>query len=372
MQAERIIAIEYVGKRRSLDITLNNTHHCFYGNGIVTSNSHGVSYALLGYQTAYVKANFPLQFYCSWLTYAKEKIDPQKEVKELVSDAKNNGIAICVPNFKYYANKDFTIIDNKIYFGLRNIKRIGDSHVNKIIEIVPIIEKQINKKVDSWSWYDFLIFFAPTQSKTVIQNVILAGALDYMNISRKSMLYEYNVLLELTNKEIGLLQTNTTMSIRQGLINIKEKLITNRQSVVDSLIKTLENPTSSLLDTPLWINKTEIDLLGVAISSRNLDCVEVIEADTTCKEYNDGKKGEILLCVEIVECRENKIKKGKSAGQSMAFLVVEDETGTIDNVVVFSKEFEEYQTMLYNGNIVAISGYRSKQDSLVINKIRQL
>ncbi len=341
------------------------------------NKSHGIAYAVIAYQTAYIKAHFPLSFYTAWLNFAKEKIDPQKEVRELVTDAKSNGVTVCVPSLVHFdKGMDFTLIDQKIYFGPRNVKGIGQSQIAKINLKISEVSAILNKQVKDWTWYEFLVHFSNTVSTTVIKNLILVGAADHYRLSRKAMLYEYEIWSELTGKEQDfIIKSSPHKHLRASMKELVEvgKVNKKRAEIINSLILLLENPSSSLEDTPLWINKTEENLLGVAITSQKIDSCETIQADSTCKEFNDGKSGEMSFCVEIKEVREHIIKKkGKNNGQKMGFLVVEDQSGILENIVLFSDKWEEYGTLTYPGNLVAIMGYRSKQNSLVINKVKQL
>lgn len=343
------------------------------------NKSHAVEYAILGYWSAYVKTHFPIHFYTAWLNFAKEKIKPEKEVKDLVSDAKTNDIDVCVPSLLNFNDAlDFHIFNKKIYFGPRNIKRVGESQVKKLNTEIATTCAKIKKTLDNWTWYDFLIYFSKNVSKTVVNNLILVGALDHYKLSRKSMLHEYSIWESLTEKEQNLIIENASeisgSTLRMALIWLanSKKPNRNRLEMIKSLVILLENPPSSLEDTATWINKTEQELLGVAITSQKLDSCSTVEADTTCKEFLDGKNGEMFLCVEIKEVKEITIKRGKNTGKKMAFLVIEDHTGIIDNVVAFSEVWEENISLLYPENTVAISAYKSKENSLVINKVRQL
>jgi len=337
--------------------------------------SHAVSYAILGAWTAYIKYHFPLQFYTAWLTFAKEKIDPQKEVRELVRDAKSNGIDICVPSILNIHNGlDFILKEKRIYFGIRSIKRIGDAQVKKLSEEVKKKEILLDKTLDKWNWLDFLVYLTPDISKTVVNNLIMVGALDHFDLKRQEMLNDYSVWSELTEKEQLYVQANIGCNLKDCIKNLEKnpKISKNRLQIVNGLGIILQNPTSAHDDNLTWVNKIEEDLLGVAVSTQRLDTCDIIDADTTCKEFSDGKSGEVTLCVEIRDVREHKVKSGSSKGQSMAFLNIEDESGILESVVLFSDKWEEFQNMLYAGNTVAVSGYKSKKDSLVIQKVRQL
>ena len=88
-------------------------------------------------------------FFASYLKFAKDKIDPQQEIKELVRNANEMDINIQTPDIRNL-NELFAIKDRKIFFGLTDIKGLGKSVYKKILEI---LEKD---KIDisSLSWYD--------------------------------------------------------------------------------------------------------------------------------------------------------------------------------------------------------------------------
>jgi DNA polymerase-3 subunit alpha len=335
------------------------------------NKSHGVSYALVGYWTAWIKAHFPLHFYTSWLTHAKNKIKPKEEIRALVSDAKYNEITVRAPNLGMKPlPKDFTIYEKNIFFGLRDIKGLGESQVKKLILKVDEAERKYGN-VGQWTWYQFLVRLSGNLGKTLVHNIIKVGGLDFFNLPRRYMLFEYNTWSELTEREVNLVGDNADNLLSALKFLLTQKLTPKRLKTIEDLILTLSDPPSELTDSPIWITKTEQDLLGIPLTVAKIGS-EAYDIDTTCREYNDGKEGTMILSVGVINVRENTIKKGQNKGEKMAFLEVEDESGQIDNVVAFTKEWADYQNILYRGNTVVITGYRSKQNSFVLNKVRQI
>lgn len=336
------------------------------------NKSHGVSYALLGYWTMWIKTHFPLHFYTSWLTHAKHRLKPKDEIKKLVSDAKYNGIVVQAPDLSLKPlPAEFAIHNKHIFFGIRDIKKIGDSQLKKLVTELEHAEKEVGKSIDQWTWYEFLIRLSPKLGKTVVHGVISVGGLDFFKLPRRRMLFEYNTFEELTDREKAIISSSACTSLGEALESLlNEKIIEKRLAIIKSLIITVKNPPASLEDSPIWVNKTEQDMLGIPLThSQNTG--EAYDIDTTCREYNDGKKGTMILSTTISNVKENTIKKGPSKGEKMAFLDVEDDSGTM-SVVAFSKEWGQYNNILYRGNTVVLTGYRSKQDSFVINKARQI
>ena len=92
-------------------------------------------------------------------------------------------------------------------------------------------------------------------------------------------------------------------------------------------------------------------------------------ATSTCKDFATTKKRFASLAVDIVAMREFKTKRGGM----MAFLSVEDETGSLDNITVFSEPLTEHSDILFEGNSVLIEGKRDKKyDSLIVDKAWQI
>ena len=110
--------------------------------------------------------------------------------------------------------------------------------------------------------------------------------------------------------------------------------------------------------------------LGIALSSSPLESCKTI-GDTTCEEFVNGKTGECKIAGEILDVREYIIKEGKNAGKEMAFVKIKDLTGIVDSVV-FSEVYNKFRNLLIKGNTLLITGNRSPQESLVINKVTQI
>jgi DNA polymerase-3 subunit alpha len=103
------------------------------------NKSHAVSYAINAYLSAFTKAHFPLAFFLSYLRLAKDKIKPQEEILELIINAKTMGIEVYKPNL-CIKNKEFVVHEKKIYFGLTNIKNVGESVFEKLNGLIQDID----------------------------------------------------------------------------------------------------------------------------------------------------------------------------------------------------------------------------------------
>lgn len=331
------------------------------------NKSHAISYAMNAYLSAYVKTHFSAQFFVSYLKFAKDKIDPLREIYELVNNCREMHIEVCKPNFKLM-NKDFAIDENNnIYFGLTNIKGVGESVYDKLKSL------NINPTL---TYLEILFKVLDNINKTASKAMISVGCFDYLKIYRKKMLFEYDIITNLTKKEKekiinsisnykNLLECITSLL---GTVNIR------RQSAIRSLLTALENPAYSLEDTPVWIAETENELLGISISCSKIDECDLDYVNTDCRSLNSAKvfPKNIIVGIEIKEVSVIKTKRGSNPGQEMAFVKVADNTGSLD-LVIFPEEFKQFKQLLTEENTTIMKLEPSKQkDSMIVKKVWQI
>jgi len=347
------------------------------------NKSHGVTYGSIGYWSAYAKAHFPLHFYAVWLYYSHEKQDTQEEMQFLVSDARYFDIPIKPPSLdKLFIGDEghFAIHDNAVYFGIGDIKKIGESHVKRVITNVQEVEKRLKRKINEWTWYEFLIYFSDTVSQTVINGLINAGATDYMEGSRNSKVNDYGRWRKLTKKEREWVQDNcqscsTLIEAINYLLKYREKIIAPRRKKIEDIVIDSRNDSFSLKDDAYYIASHETELLGIPITCTKLDtCNSNVEPNTTCKEFLQGKRGKMTIAVEILDAREYIIKKGNNKGKRMLYLCVEDDTASIDSVIIFPNVLEQHQPILIRGSTVLLDGKRDSRnaDSFVVENVIQI
>ena len=338
------------------------------------NKSHAVGYSETSYCTAYAKSHFPLHFCCSYLYYASEKMFPQEEIDEILTDAKEMNIDILTPDIRYIFNGnygDFSLQNCKINFGIRSIKGCGDKHIEKLIDIVNQAENKLCKSITNFNWLELLFFVFTNISKTVVNGVISVGGCSHFGLSRQKMLHEYVIVSELNEKEIDSIKNNikNLSNLEDCICFIKTSGIRkSRMDKMDNLLKVLKNPPFSTDDSPSWIAEKEQFYLGSAISCVKADTVNII-GNTTCKEFNDGKNDkQITIVGEIKSVREFVLKNGNLAGQKICFGTLQDSTGKIDFVLSVNK-YEEYKNIVYQGNIVIITGKLGKNENIQTEKM---
>ena len=386
MQAKKIIRIRPIGNIKTMDIEVNNDSHIFYGDGIATSNSHAVAYAFNAYNSAYYKANDTKKFFLSYLYHSSEKQDPHQEVYELVSEAKLFDIDIKIPNIVDYSEK-FDIRNGKIYFGIKDIKSLTGVTGNKVVDTIKKTEEILNKPAKEFTWMDILIYLSPNINSTAFKALCSVGFFTNSNtlVSRNRALYEFAVMQELTKTELNWVVEKYTDKAWTNLVDCFTDLAptkkngggtssVERSQKINNEIYYFSNPPYELEDNPEWIIENERKLLGCPISLAKIEASDTSSANTSCKEVVNGKTGSnMCIAASINRITTCKVKKGKAKGELMAFLTIEDDTCSIDNVVIFPKTRKDYEFILYEGNNLLFCGSVEKNDgSFIIEKIHEI
>ena len=318
------------------------------------------------YLSAYSKAHFTRTFFASYLKFAKDKIDSQQEIKELIQNASQMNIHVSTPDIRKL-NRYFVLKNKIIYFGLTDIKGVGQSVFNKLLTLTD------ESVIENTSWTDLLFNVLLNINSTAVKGLISSGAMDHYNQSRNKMLFEYSIASDLTKKEIEICKKYiTNNSNLKKILNslLKDKITTRRKNVVQSHINSIDKPPFDLEDSIEWISDKEYELLGYSISCSKIDMYDVSHTNCTCGEFLKTHQQHIVIAGEIENINVVKTKSGKNKGAEMAFVSMSDNTGVLDSVIVFPEAYRTYQNILFDNNIVIIKGTRSKEkDSLIAEKI---
>jgi len=345
------------------NIEVDSEDHLYYANGIVTQNSHSVSYAITGYLTAFQKANYPTEFYTSWLTHSNNKPNPKEEIYNLVQDARINDILVCPPDIRE-KNTNFTILENsKILFGLSHIRGVGDSALSKIYGT--------NSSLNTFK--DFIIS-SKILKRNICESLIKAGACDCYNQSRTLMLRCIHALYGQTDKStenssplIKSLTPKETSSFFESfktndfitsleLIISDNKCVKKRVSTIEAKIKnvTEENVVDTNRQKSIW----ERLYLGLPLTCSEVDdFLSIDNRAVTCKEILLSTDKEATYCthvvIESVKIRESG-KNSKNPGTKYASLSVSDNSSAIQNILVWSHLFERIKDFLNEGSVITI------------------
>ena len=342
------------------------------------NKSHGWGYSTIGYQTAYVKLHFPLQFFRAWIAWAKEKMDREQELSDLVMDAKLFNIDVLPPRLEDF--KADTYDDGRnLFLGLTEIKGVGGKVLNKIKDLI----KEQNINILDLSIDELIIASPLFVGESILDKMIWAGALRKWSKDRKRNAIKLANYYQLSDGEqkwcIEFVKYNRGKTLEEVMDACAKKKKDGggchndkRVSFVKDLVNIIKNSPTSLDDTPFGIYNAEQTSFGIPLTVSKVDTVDISDVSQTCKDFIEGKEKEYVLAVEIIDSRVIKVKRGPSSGKDMAYLSISDGTAKIDNVTIFSNVYEECKDLIEKGNVIIIKGYRQIKNnavSFVVEKI---
>ncbi len=296
----------------------------FAGYGF--NKAHSASYALISYQTAYLKAHYPLFFMCATLSNEMKNSD---KLSKFVNEAKRMGIEILPPDINE-SEEEFKIVgENKILFGLGGIKNVGEAAIKAIIEA--------RKKGKFKSFDDFLLRVSSKScNKKVIEALIYSGAFDKISPDRKKLLLKIE---EGDIKVSASLFESSPVLEKSGEISIDEKLEMEKKAFGFYFS---ESPISPYLHFFKFLK---------IINSSELSDIE--------------EEKEVSLCGFPKELKILKNKEGKEYIQ----IEFEELLGTF-KVIVTSELVEKLKNNFSKNKVYYIKGIYSPSNSLKTKIIR--
>jgi DNA polymerase-3 subunit alpha len=187
---DRVVSVEYAGKADTYDIEIEGIHN-FIANGIIVHNSHSAAYAMISYRTAYLKANFPVEFMTALLTSERDNTD---KIVEYVNEAQRMNLEVLPPNINE-SEILFKVVDEKtIRFGLLAVKNVGHGAAESILRARQengrfLSLQDLCKKVD-----------LRLVNRKVLESLIKCGALDDFKHPRAQMVAGLDSILEQSSK----------------------------------------------------------------------------------------------------------------------------------------------------------------------------
>lgn len=318
------------------------------------NKAHAASYGMLAYRTAYMKANFPVEYMCALLT--AESADSDK-ISSGIEESRKMGIIIAPPDINK-STRGFEMEQNAkslekfaIRFGFEAIKNVGEAAIENILN-----ERNQNGPFISFS--DFCLRVDSQKvNKRVLESLIKVGAMDQFG-ERNAILSSSEKIrsdceklnTKKNNGQFGLFDSPTKENnkivapsdvfVQINPMTEKEKLIMEKELIG---IFVTENPISKILSS--------FSNLGLPKISELLD-----------KSNNSPVK----LVASIHKFRHIFTKKNNS---KMAFVTLEDETGSIE-AVIFPKIYEQVVSLLSENKAVYIEGkinIREGSPSLIVD-----
>lgn len=304
------------------------------------NKSHSYSYALLAYQTAWLKANYPVQFMAALLTGSKSDQDRQRT---FLAECRQRNIEVRLPDINT-SELDFAVVDGPdgsqaITFGLSAIRNIGQSYTEKLLE----------EREPAGGYRDFYDFVerAPRLclAKNSIESLIKSGCFDSLGHRRESLLASYEEIVD------AILSARDRKE--QGLVSM---FADSGQDVRPAMAQAEPNLRKRLQD--------EREMLGLYISHHPLDDFEHYLGARA--ERSLGELGEVADRSTVTVCGIlSKIQfRSTRNGSTMMTAVLEDYDGTVE-LVGFAKAVAKYENALQEEKVVAVKGRVDKsRDSL--------
>jgi DNA polymerase-3 subunit alpha len=318
----------------------------FAGYGF--NKSHSAAYALVAYQTAYLKANYPVEYMAALISSVMENTD---KVALYIEECRRMGIEILPPDINE-SMVDFSVIGGKIRFGLAAVKNVGRGAIENIIAT----RKEGGNFVsltDFCRRVDLRVV-----NKKVLESLIKCGAFGSLGLFRARMLAGLDEILETAQR-----YQQEKLSGQHSLL---ELLGPDKESQEDKLPQVPEFAADRLL-------ALEKETVGLYISGHPLAPYSQFLREHTVsskelQELGDGDR--VILGGILVTGKQILTRKG----EPMLFATLEDLTGTVE-VVIFPRLFSENRSLLVEDTCLLIEGMVNWQETevkVIANRISAL
>jgi DNA polymerase-3 subunit alpha len=309
------------------------------------NKSHAAAYAVVSYQTAYLKHYYPVEFMAALMTSV---IDNPRKVSEYILTCRQMGIAILPPDINC-GEGAFSVDGKNIRYGLSAIKSIGRPVIEAIVK-----EREARGRYKTLR--DFIERLSGKEvNKRTIENFIKSGALDSLGGTRKQLMMIYVQIMDSVNQEKKYAMT--------GQLTLFDFVGEEEKQAYDIRLPDVgEYDKEQLL-------AFEKEVLGVYISGHPLEDYEqlwkknisavtsdfLLDEESGQAKMEDGRKvvvGGMITAKTVKYTRTNK---------TMAFITVEDLVGTVE-VVIFPRDYEQFRGLLEEDRKVFIRGRVSGED----------
>mgnify|MGYP006286601021 CR=1 FL=1 len=309
------------------------------------NKSHAAAYALIAYQTAWLKCYYPVEFMAATLNSFMGNSD---KVAKYINECKVMGIEVLPPDINESFSK-FTVSNNKIRFGLNAVKNVGE---NAIIHL-------INDRQENGHFKDFRDFLeridCSNVNKRCIESLIKCGAFDFSGVYRSKLIAVYEKMLngisqdkkqrmsgqlsifEMQNKNV---ESEKTREQYPDINEYSQKILLSMEKEMLGLYIT-GHPLSEFEDTI----KSCVTLFSSDLSDNSEDNIDEMAS-------NNIRDGLNVTIAGIISGKKTKTTKNNNM---MAFLTLEDLYGSME-IIVFPSTYQKYSDFLHLDNIIKIRG----------------
>lgn len=307
------------------------------------NKSHAAVYADVAYQTAYLKAYYPVEFMAALMTSI---IDNTDKLLEYISECRRLDIKILPPDInKSY--QSFMVEEGSIRYGLLAIKNVGKGLVDNIVK-----ERSLNGPFKGFNEFYSRMPHSNELNRRAIENLIKSGAMDSFNLTRKTMLQN----IEYVSKRIEK-NRNNEIEGQLSFGSYSEDGAANEYINDDDLEKTDELNTDELLHFEkeaigLYLSNHPLHQYQQRIKSLNITSFRSVLSDP---DRYDNKTVNVFC--EITSIKNKSTKKN----DMMAFVQAEDMSGLME-LFVFPKIWQQYSNILKKDALLVFEGRISAKE----------
>ncbi|MEW6101467.1 MAG: DNA polymerase III subunit alpha [Candidatus Omnitrophota bacterium] len=345
---DRVESVEYAGKEETFDLEIDRIHN-FVANGIIVHNSHSTAYALISYRTAYLKANFPVEFMTALLTSERDNTD---KIVEYVNESSRMGIEVLPPDINESEILFKAVDDKTIRFGLLAVKNVGGGAVESIVNARKtgrfISLEDLCQRID-----------LRLANRKVLESLIKCGAMDYFNMPRAQMFASLDTLLESASR--------SQKEKAKGQISFFDQHFSDNGFKASrlNLPQIKEWPEPQLL-------AFEKDMLGFYVSGHPLaryarQLKRFASASThNLEQYKDQDEVKIVGLICKIKQTTTRAKQEK-----MAILKLEDLDGIVE-LLVFPRAYQKVSRYILPNTVVLVRGnlnLREDTPKIIVNDL---
>ncbi|MEG6613271.1 DNA polymerase III subunit alpha [Pseudoclostridium thermosuccinogenes] len=332
------------------------------------NKSHAAAYAVVAYQTAWLKYYYPVEFMAALLN---SFLGSSEKVSQYVYECKTMNIDVLPPDINE-SNVRFTVVDGKIRFGLAAVKNVGESAVKAIIE-------ERERKGCFKTFRDFCERVdGKDVNKRCVESLIKCGAFDSMKVYRSQLMAVYEKMLDgiqqdkkrNTDGQLSLFELSGEM----GAMLVAQEDYPDIKEYPPKMLLSMEKEMLGLYISghPLSEYENEIKAQVTLYSSdlnENMPGDEVEFGMTDIRNISDGMP---VIVGGIITGKKTKTTKNNNI---MAFVTLEDNYGSME-IIVFPAVLERYASLLKEENIVLVHGRISVKEEeapkIICDEVRPL
>ncbi len=295
------------------------------------NKSHATAYALLAYQTAYLKVHYPVQFMAALLSSEIGKTD---KIVMYIAECRDMGVSVLPPDVNE-SELNFHATGGKIRFGLLAIRNVGEGAIRSILEV----RKRIGRFTSLFQFCEEVDSRAV--NKRVLESLIKSGALDSLGWKRSQLMASADAAVEHGQRIQHDRQTG-----QKGLF-------------IDLPVAAATVPEAQAPDMPEWnadqLLAFEKETLGYYVSGHPLERYEAelsgVAKKSLAELISDANSVECKVAGIVTECRTRRTKKG----DLMAVFILEDLTAAVETVV-FPRDYARFERYLQADTPILVGG----------------